>query len=90
MCEAIKPIIEVDKNKSIQLNGQNYGYINGFDLQLNLPNSKSLFSQNHVIKSIRLMIQEKINNFLQAPEDSINLGDIQKIKMNQEVNILLG
>ena len=86
----IKPIIEVDKNKSIQLNGQNYGYINGFDLQLNLPNSKSLFSQNHVIKSIRLMIQEKINNFLKAPEDSINLGEIQKIQMNQDVNILWG
>ena len=34
------------------------------------------------------MIEEKINNFLNAPARlSINLGDIKKLKINHEVNI---
>ena len=36
------------------------------------------------------MINEKIQNFLNAPEDSISLGDISKIRMNEKVNILWG
>ena len=64
-------IVDVDENKFIKLNGQNYGNLNGFDLQLNVPNSESfIFSLTHVTKSIRLMIEEKINNFLKAPIDS--------------------
>ena len=83
--------IEVDSNKSIKLNGQNYGYINGFDLKLiDNTDSNSLFSLWHVKKSIRLMIEEKINDFLNAPNDSINLGDIQKSKLNETVNIFWG
>ena len=81
---------EVDFNKSIKLNGQIYGYINGFDLQLNVPDSKSLFSLNHVKKSIRSMIEEKINNFLNAPSDSVNLGDIKKLKINDDIKIFWG
>ena len=88
--EGKKPVIEVGKNKSIKLNGQNYGYINGFDLELSLPNSKSLFFLKHVKKSIRSMIEEKINNFLQAPFDALNLGDIRIRKINQSVNIYWG
>ena len=36
------------------------------------------------------MIEEKISNFLNAPDDSINLGDIQKSKLNETVNIFWG
>jgi len=85
-----KPIITVDENKSIKLNGQNYGYINGFDLELNISNSKSLFSLAHVKKSVRSMIEEKINIFLQAPSDSINLGNIRSFKISEPVNIYWG
>ena len=85
-----KPIITVDENKSIQLNGQNYGYINGFDLELNISNLKSLFSLTHVKKSIRSMIDEKISIFLKAPPDSINLGDIHSLKISDPVNIFWG
>ena len=85
-----KPIIKVNDKKSIELNGQNYGYINGFDLELNIPKSESLFSLNHVKKSIRNMIEEKINNFLQAPLESINFGEIQKVKISDNVKIYWG
>ena len=86
-----EPKIEVDSNKSIKLNGQNYGYINGFDLKLNdNTDSNSLFSLFYVKKSIRLMIEEKISNFLNAPNNSINLGDVQKFKLNETVNIYWG
>ena len=81
---------EVDQNKSIKLNGQIYGYINGFDLELNVSNSKSLFSLIHVKKSIRSMIEEKINNFLKAPLDSINLGDLKKLRINEDIKIHWG
>ena len=84
------PVITVDENKSIKLNGQNYGYINGFDLELNISNLKSLFSLTNVKKSIRSMIEEKIDIFLQAPSDSINLGDIRSFKINEPVNIYWG
>ena len=84
------PVITVDENKSIKLNGQNYGYINGFDLELNISNLKSLFSLTNVKKSIRSMIEEKIDIFLQAPSDSINLGDIRSFKINEPVNIYRG
>ena len=91
MMRGEEPKIEVDSNKSIKLNGQNYGYINGFDLKLiDNTDSNSLFSLWHVKRSIRLMIEEKINNFLNAPSDSINLGDIQKSKLNETVNIFWG
>jgi ATP-dependent RNA helicase SUPV3L1/SUV3 len=82
--------IEADKNKSIKLNGQNYGYLIGFDLELNTTISESLFSLKHVKKSIRSMIEEKINNFLKAPPDSLNLGDISSFKVNDPVKIYWG
>ena len=91
MMRGDEPKIEVDSNKSIKLNGQNYGYINGFDLKLvDNTDSNSLFSLWYVKKSIRLMIEEKISNFLNAPNDSINLGDIQKSTLNETINIFWG
>ena len=83
-------IIEVDKERTIKLNGQKYGYINGFDLEIRTSNSESLFSLNHVKKSIRTMIEDKINNFLKAPLDSLNLGQINNFKINDIVNIYWG
>ena len=86
-----EPVIEVDDNKSVTLNGQNYGYINGFDLKMsNISHSNSLFSLNYVKKSIKSMIQEKIISFINAPDDSINLGDIKKLYLNENVHLYWG
>ena len=82
--------IEVNKDKFIKLNEQIYGYINGFNLKLNVPNSDSLFSLINVKKSIRTMIDEKINNFLIAPFDSINLGNIKNLNLNDQIKIYWG
>ena len=82
--------VEVDNNKNIILNGQNYGYINGFNLELKVTKSESLFSLIHVKKSIRTMIEEKINNFLKAPMIAINLGNIYELTINDEVKIYWG
>ncbi|MFL2509805.1 MAG: helicase-related protein [Alphaproteobacteria bacterium] len=82
--------VEVDNNKNIILNGQSYGYINGFNLELNVPKSESLFSLIHVKKSIRTMIEEKINNFLKAPFIAINLGNINKLTISDDVKIYWG
>ena len=82
--------VEVDNNKNIILNGQNYGYINGFNLELKVTKSESLFSLIHVKKSIRTMIEEKINNFLKAPLIAINLGNIYELAINDEVKIYWG
>ena len=85
-----KTIIEIDEQKSIKLNEQNYGYINGFDLKLKLQKFESLFSLIHVKKSIRSMIEDKVKNFLKAPLDSLNFGEISKLKINDEVKIYWG
>ncbi len=82
--------VEVDNNKNIILNGQNYGYINGFNLELNAPKSESLFSLIHVKKSIRTMIEEKINNFLKAPLIAINLGNIYNLEISEEAKLYWG
>jgi hypothetical protein len=36
------------------------------------------------------MIEEKINNFLNAPNDSINLGDINNINIRENIKIFWG
>ena len=82
--------IEVDEKKTIKLNGQKYGYINGFDLELQISNSESLFSLNHVKKSIRSMLEEKITNFLKAPLDSLNFGNIRSLNIKEDVKIYWG
>ena len=85
-----KAVIDVDEQKSIKLNGQNYGYINGFDLELNIPKSESLFSLTQVKKSIRSMIEDKINNFLKAPLESLSLGKIEVVEINSDIKIYWG
>tara|TARA_A100001011_G_C14319689_1_gene849899 strand:- start:3752 stop:6310 length:2559 start_codon:yes stop_codon:yes gene_type:complete len=83
--------IEINKKNEIILDNKKYGKINGFDL---LPNKKlfspSLFLFNHVKKSARKMIEEKIETFLNAPNDSISIGDPSKLRFNETVKIYWG
>ncbi len=83
--------IEINESNEVILDSIKYGVINGFDLMLNKTViSHSLFSLSHVKKSIRNMIDKKIQNFLEAPDDSINLGDSSKIKFNNKMSIYWG
>ena len=73
------------------INNIEYGSFIGFDLKFNKDViSHSLFSLSHVKKSTRLMIEEKINNFLNAPNDSINLGDVNNINIKENIKIFWG
>ena len=83
--------ITTNDKKTLIINNVDYGSFNGFDLKFNKDViSHSLFSLSHVKKSTRLMIEEKINNFLNAPNDSINLGGIENINMKDNVKIFWG
>ncbi len=83
--------IEINKKNEIILDGKKYGIIKGFDLEFNNNLiSHSLFSISHVKKSIRNMIDEKIKNFLDAPEESIGFGNISKLNFKQKVPIFWG
>ena len=89
--EGFEPIVEVDDNKLIILNGKKYGFINGFDIKLDqFAFSDSLFSLTHVKKSLRYMIDDKISNFLNAPYDSINLGNPQDLKLDTDIRLYWG
>ena len=80
-----------NNGKILTINNVKYGYFEGFNLKLNKDEiSHSLFSLSHVKKSARLMIEEKINKFLNAPNDSINLGNIDEINLNENVKIFWG
>ena len=86
-----KPKVEVSNNKSIILNGQKYGYINGFELKLDdFVFSRSLFSLSHVKKSLRNMIENKISDFLNAPLDSINFGNIIELRLDKNIKLYWG
>ena len=88
--KGVEPKVEINE-KLVMLNGQKYGIVNGFDLKLdNIDFSHSLFSLSHVKKSIRNMIEDKIDNFLNAPHDSINFGNIQKIDLDKDIKIYWG
>ena len=83
--------IEINNKNEIILDGQNYGIINGFDIILNKKLfSHSLFLFSNVKKSIRNMIEEKINNFLNAPNNSIHLGSLTDLKFKDTVFIYWG
>ena len=83
--------VEVNKNNEVILDGNKYGEIKGFDLFLdNKVISHSLFSISHVKKSIRNMIEDKIDSFLNAPVDSINFGKVSELKLNAKNNIYWG
>ena len=82
---------EIKNKKTLVINDIDYGSFIGFDLKFNKDViSHSLFSLSHVKKSTRLMIEEKINNFLNAPNDSINLGDVNKINIKENIKIFWG
>ena len=82
---------EIKNKKTLIINNIEYGSFIGFDLKFNKDViSHSLFSLSHVKKSTRLMIEEKINNFLNAPNDSINLGDVSNINIKESIKIFWG
>ena len=87
----LDPHIKIDSDKLIKLNGQNYGYINGFDLKLfDKSKTESIFFHKNAQRTIRTMIEEKIIDFIKAPDDSLNLGDITKLKLDDEIKIYWG
>ena len=84
-------IIEIKNDNSINLDGKIYGYIDGFNLKLlDKLKSKFLFAHNYVKRTVKLMIDEKINDFIEAPNDSINLGDIQTLNLKDNVQLYWG
>ena len=83
--------LDINQNNEVILDKKKYGIIKGFDLQLDDKiNSHSLFSLSHVKKSIRNMIEEKIDKFLIAPDDAMNFGDLSKLKLNEPPSIFWG
>ena len=83
--------ILIKNNNEIYLDNNRYGFINGFDLKEDRKIfSQSLFSISNIKKSVRNMIDVKIENFLNAPLDSISIGDISKSKIKDETFILWG
>ena len=86
-----QPNIKVQADKSINLDGKIYGTIQGFNLELSI-NSRSLsnFTHNNVKKKIKNMIQNKIDDFINAPEDSINFGNVDILDLKDEVKLFWG
>jgi len=83
--------VEINDNNEVVLEGKIYGFVKGFELVFNKNIiSYSLFSLSHVKKSIRNMIEEKIDTFLNAPDDSINFGDITELKLDEQIYIYWG
>ena len=83
--------ILVKNNNEIFLDNDKYGIIKGFDLiQDKKIFSQSLFSISNVKKSVRNMINEKVENFLNAPMNSIGFGDITKSKIKDKTFIFWG
>ncbi len=83
--------LTVVNDNIIKINNKEYGSLHSFNLKLNKHAiSDSLFSLTHVKKLARIMIEEKINNFLNAPNESINFGNINEINFNENVKIYWG
>ncbi|MDC3021783.1 helicase-related protein [Pelagibacteraceae bacterium] len=83
--------ILIKSNNEIFLDKDKYGIIKGFDLiEDKKIFSQSLFSISNIKKSVRNMISEKVDNFLNAPTDSISFGDISNCKINDETFIYWG
>ena len=82
---------EIQQGNKLKINNIDYGSFHGFDLKLNKDViSHSLFSLSHVKKTTRLMIEDKINNFLNAPFESINFGKVEDIQLNENIKIFWG
>ena len=83
--------ILIKNNNEIYLENTKYGIIKGFDLiQDKKIFSQSLFSISNVKKTVRKMIDEKVENFLNAPLDSIYFEDITKSSIKDETLICWG
>ncbi len=83
--------VEINKDNQVILDRKIYGKIKGFELLMNnKQTSNSVFLLSHVKKSIRNMIEDKIENFLNSPHDSINLGEISSLNFNDNVFIYWG
>ena len=83
--------IFVKNNNEIFLDKNKYGIIKGFDLiEDKKIFSQSLFSISNIKKSARSMINEKVEDFLNSPLDSINFGDISKLKLKDDTFIYWG
>ncbi len=83
--------ILIKNNNEIFLDEYKYGIIKGFDLIDDKKIfSQSLFSISNIKKSVRTMIKEKVENFLNAPFESITFGDVSKSKINDETFMYWG
>ncbi len=83
--------IEINQNNEVILDGVKYGFIRGFDIKFDKKIfSHSLFLLSHVRKSTRNMIEEKIDNFLNAPNDSLSFEDICNKKLGENTYIYWG
>ena len=81
----------IKNNSQLYLDNAKYGIINGFDLiEDKKIFSQSLFSISNIKKSVRIMIEEKVEIFLNAPFDSINFDDINKSKIKDETFVCWG
>jgi len=83
--------ILIKNNNELFLDKDKYGIIRGFDLiEDKKIFSQSLFSISNIKKSARNMINEKVENFLNSPLDSISFGDISKLKLKDDTFIYWG
>ncbi len=86
-----EPVIKVDEKNLLTLNNKKYGYISGFKLEFfNVQKIASLFSYKHAKRLIRSMIEQKIDDFLKAPMDSINLGNVHNITLSENPQLYWG
>ena len=89
--KGIEPKIDINSDKSINIDGQMYGYFNAFKLKLSDNiSSVSNFTHNHVKRTVRSMMIERIDDFLNAPLDSINLGQINDLNFQDDVKMYWG
>ncbi len=85
------PLLANNTGKLLIINEIEYGSFNGFSLKFNKDViSHSLFSLSHVKKSARIMIDEKVANFLNAPDNAINLGNVANLNLNNGIKIYWG
>ena len=83
--------ILIKNYNEVFLDKDKYGIIKGFDLiQDKKIFSHSLFSISNIKKTVRNMINEKVENFLNAPLDSISFGDVTKSKIKDDTFIYWG
>ncbi len=83
--------IFIKNSNEIFLDTYKYGIIKGFDLiEDKKIFSQSLFSISNIKKSVRNMINEKVENFLNAPLNSLTFGDVSKIKIKDDTFIYWG